>query len=69
LRPLDGKRTYRGCRAAIFFFQLETGAIVTTSNRSIAEWRMVFADPMHPTAILDKLLHHNHALVIHGDKL
>ena len=64
MRPLDGKRTYRRCRSAIRFFQLfsrrfETGAMLTTSNRSIAEWGMVFADPMDATAILDRFLHHN----------
>ena len=44
------------CSAARF----ETGAMLTTSNRSIAEWGVVFADPMDATAILDRFLHHNH---------
>ena len=40
--------------------RFETGAMLTTSNRSIAEWGVVFADPMDATAILDRFLHHNH---------
>src|SRR6201994_1869539 len=51
--------------AAHLFFQLvsrryETGAMLITSNRSVAEWGIVFADPVVATAILDRLLHHSH---------
>jgi len=58
--------------AAHLFFQLvsrryETGAMLITSNRSIAEWGTVFADPVVATAILDRLLHHSHVLTIRGD--
>ena len=58
--------------AAHLFFQLvsrryETGAILITSNRSIAEWGGVFGDPVVATAILDRLLHHSHVLTIRGD--
>ena len=58
--------------AAHLFFQLvsrryETGAMLITSNRSVAEWGMVFADPIVATAILDRLLHHSHVLTIRGD--
>jgi hypothetical protein len=54
------------------FFQLvsrryETGAMLITSNRSVAEWGSVFADPVVATAILDRLLHHSHVLTIRGD--
>ncbi len=38
-----------------------------TSNRSVAEWGTVFADPVVATAILDRLLHHSHVLTIRGD--
>jgi DNA replication protein DnaC len=53
--------------AAHLFFQLvsgryETGAMLITSNRSVAEWGTVFADPVVATAILDRLLHHSHVL-------
>jgi hypothetical protein len=37
------------------------------SNRSVAEWGTVFADPVVATAILDRLLHHSHVLTIRGD--
>jgi DNA replication protein DnaC len=58
--------------AAHLFFQLvsrryETGAMLVTSNRSVAEWGTVFADPVVATAILDRLLHHSHVLTIRGD--
>lgn len=48
--------------AAHLFFQLvsrryETGAMLITSNRSVAEWGTVF----------DRLLHHSHVLTIRGD--
>jgi hypothetical protein len=41
--------------------------MLITSNRSVAEWVTVFADPVVATAILDRLLHHSHALTIRGD--
>lgn len=58
--------------AAHLFFQLVsrryvTGAMLVTSNRSVAEWGTVFADPVVATAILDRLLHHSHVLTIRGD--
>ena len=58
--------------AAHLFFQLvsrryETGAMLITSNRSVAEWGTVFADPVVATAILDRMLHHSHVLTIRGD--
>jgi DNA replication protein DnaC len=58
--------------AAHLFFQLvsrryETGAMLIISNRSVAEWGIVFADPVVATAILDRLLHHSHVLTIRGD--
>jgi hypothetical protein len=41
--------------------------MLITSNRSVAEWGTVFADPVVATAILDRLLHHSHVLTIRGD--
>ena len=41
--------------------------MLITSNRSVAEWGVVFADPVVATAILDRLLHHSHVLTIRGD--
>lgn len=58
--------------AAHLFFQLvsrryETGAMLITSNRSVAEWGTVFADPVVATAVLDRLLHYSRVLTIRGD--
>ena len=58
--------------AAHLFFQLvsrryEAGAILLTSNRSVAEWGEVFSDAVVATAILDRLLHHSHIITIRGD--
>jgi len=58
--------------AAHLFFQLvsrryEAGAMLITSNRSVAEWGTVFADPVVATAILDRLLHHSQVITIRGD--
>lgn len=58
--------------AAHLFFQLvsrryEIGAMLITSNRSVAEWGTVFGDAVVATAILDRLLHHSHVLTIRGD--
>ena len=58
--------------AAHLFFQLvsrryETGAMLITSKRGVAEGGTVFADPVVATAILDRLLHHSHVLTIRGD--
>ncbi|MFK4492395.1 ATP-binding protein [Bradyrhizobium sp. USDA 336] len=58
--------------AAHLFFQLfirryESGAILITSNRSVAECGIVFAYLVVATAILNRLLHHSHMLTILDD--
>ena len=58
--------------AADLFFPLvsrrhETGAMLMTSNRSVAECGMAPADPVGATAILYRLLHHSQELTIRGD--
>jgi len=58
--------------AAHLFFQLvsrryEKGAMLITSNRTISEWGTVFGDAIVATAILDRLLHHSHVIIIRGD--
>ena len=58
--------------AAHLFFQLvsrryERGSILVTSNRSVSEWGSVFGDAVVATAILDRLLHHSHTLMIQGE--
>ncbi len=58
--------------AAHLFFQLvsrryERGSILITSNRSVGEWGEVFGHAVVATAILDRLLHHSHVLMITGE--
>lgn len=58
--------------AAHLFFQLiskryERGSALITSNRNVSEWGSVFGDTVVATAILDRLLHHSHVVVIRGD--
>jgi len=58
--------------SAHVFFQLvtrryERGSILLTTNQPVTEWGNVFGDEMIAAAVLDRLLHHSHALVVHGD--
>jgi DNA replication protein DnaC len=59
-------------RAAHLFFQLvnrryEKGSLLITTNQRVSEWGMVFGDEVLATAILDRLLHHSHTLMITGE--
>ncbi len=45
----------------------ERSSIILTSNKSVTEWPEVFGDHAIATAILDRLLHHSHALSIKGN--
>jgi DNA replication protein DnaC len=59
-------------RAAHLFFQLvnrryEKGSLLVTTNQRISEWGIVFGDEVLATAILDRLLHHSHTLLITGE--
>jgi len=54
------------------FFQLvarryEKGSILLTTNQPVTEWGQVFGDETIAAAILDRLLHHSHTLVIKGE--
>lgn len=58
--------------AAHLFFQVvsrcyEPGALLVTSSRVVGEWGTVFGDPVVATAILDRMLHHNHIVTIRGE--
>jgi DNA replication protein DnaC len=44
----------------------ERGSTIITSNKSFAEWGQVLGDDVLATAILDRLLHHCHAIAING---
>jgi DNA replication protein DnaC len=59
-------------RAAHLFFQLvnrryEKGSLLVTTNQRVPEWGTVFGDEVLATAILDRLLHHSHTLMITGE--
>src|SRR5215218_786866 len=59
-------------RSAHLFFQLvakryEKGSMLVTTNQAVTQWGTVFGDEVLATAILDRLLHHSHTLVIQGD--
>ena len=59
-------------RAAHLFFQLvnrryEKGSLLVTTNQRVSEWGNVFGDEVLATAILDRLLHHSHTILIIGE--
>jgi DNA replication protein DnaC len=59
-------------RSAHLFFQLvarryEKGSLMITTNQLVAQWGGVFGDDVLATAILDRLLHHSHTMVIQGE--
>ncbi len=59
-------------RSAHLFFQLvvrryERGSMLVTTNQAVTQWGQVFGDEMIAAAILDRLLHHSHTLLIQGD--
>ena len=59
-------------RAAHLFFQLvnrryEKGSLLVTTNQRVSEWGIVFGDEVLATAILVRLLHHSHTLLITGE--
>ena len=41
--------------------------MLITTNQTVTQWGHVFGDEMIAAAILDRLLHHSHILVIQGD--
>jgi len=59
-------------RSSHLFFQLvnrryERGSLLVTTNQRVSEWGTVFGDEVLATAILDRLLHHSHTLLITGE--
>jgi DNA replication protein DnaC len=57
---------------AHLFFQLvsrryERGSMLITTNQTITQWGHVFGDEMIASAVLDRVLHHSHVLIIQGD--
>ena len=43
------------------------GSIILTSNKDFVEWGEVLGDIVIASAVLDRLLHHNHVLNIRGE--
>jgi DNA replication protein DnaC len=59
-------------QTAHLFFQIvsrryERGSMLSTTNQAITQWGHGFSDEMIATAVLDRVLHHSHVLVIQGD--
>jgi DNA replication protein DnaC len=59
-------------RSAHLFFQLvarryEKGSLLITTNQLVTHWGTVFGDEVLAAAILDRLLHHSHTMVIQGE--
>ena len=56
----------------LIFFQLvarryEKGSMLLTTNQMVGQWGSVFGDDVLAAAILDRLLHHSHTLLIQGE--
>ena len=59
-------------RSAHLFFQLvarryERASTLITTNQTVGQWGTVFGDDVLAAAILDRLLHHSHTMMITGD--
>lgn len=59
-------------RSAHLFFQLvsrryERGSMLVTTNQVVTQWGAVFGDEVLAAAILDRMLHHSHTLVVQGE--
>lgn len=59
-------------RSAHLLFQLvakryERGSLLITTNQAVTQWGQVFGDEVLAAAILDRLLHHSHTLMIQGE--
>jgi DNA replication protein DnaC len=59
-------------QTAHLFFQLvsrryERGSLLITTNQTVTQWGHVFGDEMIAAAVLDRILHHSHVLMIQGE--
>jgi DNA replication protein DnaC len=59
-------------RCAHLLFQLvarryERGSMLITTNQVVTQWGGVFGDDVLAAAVLDRLLHHAHTLMVQGD--
>ena len=58
--------------AASLFFQLvssryEQSSLIVSSNKSFSAWAEIFGDAVAVEALVDRLVHHSHVLVLKGD--
>jgi len=44
-----------------------TKSMILTSNRAITDWTAIFPDPLMANAILDRLAHHSHQIILKGE--
>ena len=44
----------------------EQGSIIVTSNRPMENWNELFSEPVVSSALLDRLLHNAHKIIIDG---
>jgi len=42
-------------------------SMILTSNRAITDWATIFPDPLMANAILDRLAHHSHQIILKGE--
>jgi len=42
-------------------------SMIFTSNRAISDWISIFPDPLMASAILDRIAHHSHQIIIEGE--
>jgi DNA replication protein DnaC len=42
-------------------------SIILTSNRAITDWANIFPDPLMANAVLDRIAHHSHQIIIKGE--
>ena len=48
-------------------FRIDVPGLLVTTNQRVSDWGIVFGDEVLATAILDRLLHHSHTLMITGE--
>ena len=58
--------------AASLFFQLvssryEQSSLIVSSNKSFSAWAEIFGDAVAVEAMVDRLVHHSHIIVLKGD--
>jgi len=44
-----------------------TGSVILTSNRSMSDWAGIFPDPVMANALMDRLCHNAHQIIIKGE--